>query len=211
MILNLKTILGAFCGVLFVAPALTGATNPTAPKPIVYASDGSYMVPKEYREWIFLGSGLDMVYGPKAAVSHHMFDNVFVNPEAYQSFLKTGTWPDETVMVLEIRGAETEASINRGGQTQGSEAMGMEVHLKDPSRFPGGWAFFDVDDAGRGSLIKRPATCYSCHEEHGAVDTTFVQFYPVLLSLARDKGTLDPKYLKEIAAPAATQGAAAPK
>ena len=126
-----------------------------------------------------------------------MFDNVFVDPASYRSFLADGTWPDKTVMVLEIRGAETNASINKGGHSQGTEVMGTEVHLKDAARFAGGWAFFDVNDAGVGTMIPRPATCYACHEEHAAVDTTFVQFYPTLLPLARTKGTLSAAYLKE--------------
>jgi hypothetical protein len=42
--------------------------------------------------------------------------------------------------------------------------------------------------------------CYSCHEQHAAVDTTFVQFYPTLLEIAKKKGTLAPGYLKEEAA-----------
>ena len=29
--------------------------------------------------------------------------------------------------------------------------------------------------------------CYSCHEQHGAVDTTFVQFYPTLIDAAKQK------------------------
>ena len=39
---------------------------------------------------------------------HHMFDNVFVNPASYQAFLKTGTWPDKTELVLEVRNARGE-------------------------------------------------------------------------------------------------------
>ena len=46
-------------------------------------------------------------------------------------------------------------------------------------------------------MIPRSAECYSCHAEHAAVDTTFVQFYPTLLPLAASKGTLSPSYLKE--------------
>jgi len=38
--------------------------------------------------------------------------------------------------------------------------------------------------------------CYSCHEQHGAVDTTFVQSYPTLLNIAKRKNTLNPAYLK---------------
>ena len=34
------------------------------------------------------------------------------------------------------------------------------------------------------------APCVECHSEHGAVERTFVQFYPHLLDVARAKGTL---------------------
>ena len=40
-----------------------------------------------------------------------------------------------------------------------------------------------------GKAIPTTANCYSCHQEHGAVDTTFVQFYPTLAGIAREKGT----------------------
>jgi len=32
--------------------------------------------------------------------------------------------------------------------------------------------------------------CRTCHAKDGAVDTTFVQFYPTLAEVARRKGTL---------------------
>jgi hypothetical protein len=46
------------------------------------------------------------------------------------------------------------------------------------------------------------ADCYSCHASHAAVDTTFVQFYPTLLPIAKSKNTLTPAYLKEVETPA---------
>jgi hypothetical protein len=75
--------------------------------------------------------------------------------------------------------------------------MGFEVHVKDESRFPGKWAFFGFGDTTPAKMVPRSADCYSCHAEHAAVDTTFVQFYPTLLPLATTKGTLSPSYLKE--------------
>ena len=48
--------------------------------------------------------------------------------------------------------------------------------------------------------MPQTASCYSCHQEHGVVDTTFVQFYPTLMPIAKDKGTLTADYLKEIGA-----------
>ena len=40
------------------------------------------------------------------------------------------------------------------------------------------------------------ATCYACHSTNGAVENTFVQFYPTLLEVATRKGTLRESYLK---------------
>ena len=158
------------------------------------------MLPEHYREWVYLTTGFDMSYNKAAsAADHHMFDNVFVNPEAYKTFLQTGTWPDKTVMVLEARMAEGKGSINQKGNYQGSEVMGMEVHVKDEARFPGKWAFFGFANGNTGEFIPSSAPCYSCHAEHGAVDTTFVQFYPTLLGVAKSKGTLSAGYEKETA------------
>jgi Cytochrome P460 len=164
-----------------------------------YTSDGRLQYPEHYRSWIYLSSGFDMNYNAKAqAGGRHVFDNVFVNPEAYKEFLGTGTWPEHSVFVLEIRNAEAKGSINRSGNYQGSGSVGIEVHVKDSARFPGKWAFFDVSDGKAAKIIPQSAGCYSCHAEHGGVDTTFVQFYPTLLPLAKSKGTLSPAYLKEI-------------
>jgi hypothetical protein len=140
-----------------------------------------------------------MSYNPAMRMGHDMFDNVFVNPEAYKVFVATGTWPDKTVFVVEARGALSRGSINKQGNYQG-ELMGMEVHVKD-ARFPGSWAFFSFDDGKVSAKIPATADCYSCHQAHAAVDTTFVQFYPTLLPIATTKGTLSANYLKDVAAP----------
>ena len=79
--------------------------------------------------------------------------------------------------------------------------MGLEVHVKD-SRFSGNWAFFGFGEGKTSKMIPTTASCYSCHSEHGAVDTTFIQFYPTLLPIAKLKGTLTVGYQKEIAEPA---------
>jgi hypothetical protein len=139
--------------------------------------------------------------GDKLAVpdQRHMLDNVFVNPEAYASFQKTGAWPDQTIFVKENRIAESAGTLSKSGRFQ-SGVMTVEIHVKDQARFPGQWAFFASTD-GKVPATLRPAsaTCYSCHGDHGAVDTTFVQFYPTLLGIAKAKGTLSAGYLKDSA------------
>lgn len=82
--------------------------------------------------------------------------------------------------------------------------MGLEVHVKDEARFPGKWAFFSFDSpAKNGTLVPSTAPCYTCHAQHAAVDTTFVQFYPTFLPVARAKGTLSAAFVKESADSAA--------
>lgn len=170
-----------------------------------YTSDAQLKKPEDYRTWVYLSSGFDMSYAPGAqGMDHHMFDNVFVNPEAYESFLKTGTWPDKTMFTLEVRMAKGKGSINQKGSYQGTDVMGMEVHVKD-SRLPGGWGFFGFDENKTAKMTPTDANCYTCHREHGAVDTTFVQFYPTLLPVAESKGTLSAAYQEESATPAKTE------
>jgi hypothetical protein len=133
-----------------------------------YNKSGELLPPTNYREWIYLSSGIDMSYAPKAAgmQDHSMFDNVFVNPEAYRAFLETGTWPDKTVMVLEAREARSKGSINQQGHFQSGGVMDLEVHVKDEARFPGKWAFFSFDSVGsNGTLIPQGAPCYTCHTD----------------------------------------------
>ncbi len=166
-----------------------------------YTSDGELKLPEHYREWVYLTTGFNMSYNPAMRMGHDLFDNVFVDPASYKAFVETGTWPDKTTLVLEVRGAEGKGSINQTGNYQGTEVMGLEVHVKDEARFPGKWAFFGFDDGKTGKIFPQGAECYTCHTAHAAVDTTFVQFYPTLLPIAKSKGTLSASYQKESATP----------
>jgi hypothetical protein len=166
-----------------------GDTAATPGQRLAYTRDGRLERPGHFREWIYLTSGFDMSYSAERQMGHHAFDNVFVNPGAYQAFLATGTWPDQTVLVIENRAAEGKGSINKSGNYQGTKIIGLEVHVKDAARFAGGWAFFEFEDSAPAAMIPRSAECYSCHAAHAAVDTTFVQFYPTLLPIAQSKGT----------------------
>ncbi len=173
----------------------TAAATLMAQQTPQFTPSGDLVLPANYREWVFLSSGLGMTYQPSTAANGDpspSFTNVFVNPAAYRSFVQTGKWPDKTVLVLEVRSSESKGSINKDGQYQ-ADLDHVAVEVKDTTRFPAnGWAFFALGKGSSGRLIPRTADCYSCHAEHGAVDNTFVQFYPTLLPIARQKGTLKP-------------------
>ena len=148
----------------------------------------SLMLPADYREWVFLSSGLGMTYGPLAAHAPDdapKFDNVFVSPAPYRAFLKTGEWPDKTMFMLEVRASQSKGSINNGGHFQ-TGVVGLEAEVKDN----GQWTFYSFDEnRNEGKALPRTASCYACHAANGAVDNTFVQFYPTLAPVAQAKGT----------------------
>ena len=168
---------------------------------VSYAASGQAMRPLNYRDWVFLTSGLGMTYGPAqpAAGRPPLFDNVFVNPQSYKAFVNTGRWPDGTMFILELRRSVANASINNGGFTQ-TEVAALESAVKDSQRFAatGGWAYLEFGAPPKAveSAAPQPptATCYACHSTHTAVENTFVQFYPTLFDIAREKGTIKATY-----------------
>src|SRR5579859_3821853 len=92
----------------FASTMFFGLVSPNAVAPVsasdgpVITADKELQFPAQYREWVYLGSGLDMSYNTKEDASDHsMFNTVFVNPSSYKAFKKTGTWPDGTALVLE--------------------------------------------------------------------------------------------------------------
>jgi hypothetical protein len=184
---------------LAIAFSVVTRAQPAADDGPQYRDGDSLVFPADYRTWIFLGAGLGMTYeGEGGAEGPQMFSNAFVNPSSHRHFMETGAWPDGTTFVLEFRGSASEASINRAGRFQTELAL-VEAEVKD-SRFEDGWAFYQFGQAGAlrdvappmgGAAVER---CIECHTEHTAVERTFVQFYPTLLEVAREKGTLKPGF-----------------
>ena len=165
-----------------------------------YLNGTSLVRPIDYREWPFVGSALGLTYEAETASpdAPPIFTNVFVNPSSHRAFMETGLWPSGTVLVLELRRSQTDAAPNKGGRFQG-DLLGLEAEVKD-SRFSDGWAFFNF---GRGTDLTEVAAplagdaaapCVQCHTKETAVERTFVQFYPTLLEVARQKGTLKPGF-----------------
>jgi hypothetical protein len=158
-----------------------------------YTQDGKLVAPKNYREWVYLSSGLGMTYSKSGPNNDPMFTNVFVAPEAYRAFLQTGQWPEKTVLVMEMYTSGTEGSINKGGHYQLASMGGIEAHVKDSSRPGDRWKFYGFDEDGKPADARGNGNvCTQCHTKNGGVEDTFVQFYPTLLPVARAKGTLRP-------------------
>jgi hypothetical protein len=187
-----------------LVPVQAQREGPTASQPSAqreeagprYTAAGELLRPTDFRDWQFVTAGLGMTYNtPTGAARTPNFTNVWVNPPAYRAFMKTGQWPDKTMFILEVRASASEGSINKGGHFQ-SNLVVIEASVKDEARFPGKWAYFDFgrDMKPQVQALPRTERCYACHTENGAVDNTFVQFYPTLLEVAQRMGTLRPSF-----------------
>jgi len=173
--------------VALAATILMAASPDPTPGHPQYTGDNQLLRPADYRDWVFLSSGLGMSYSAQAG--HEMFTNVFVPQWAYQEFMKSGKWPEKTMFVVEERGATSKGSINKVGHYQTTELMGIGVEVKDQSHFPDKWAYFNFDEDTKSASANPKAGCWQCHDDHAAVEHSFVQFYPTLKPVAKKFGT----------------------
>jgi hypothetical protein len=157
-----------------------------------FTPEGKLVRPMGYRKWVFVSSGYGMSYSQSPSGTQ-MFTNVFVTPAAYDYFVANGKWPDKTMFVLEVYGSTSRGSINKHGSYQ-TELSGLDVEVKDESRFADKWAYFNFLETAKTASADTPGKndCWQCHEQNAAVEHSFVQFYPELLKIAQAKRTIKP-------------------
>ena len=164
------------------APQVIGVDHP------LYTADGKLALPENYRQWVFLSSGFGMNYSNSGG-SHPMFTNVYVSPAAYQGFRSNGKWPNGSQFVVEIY-SPAQGSINKSGYFQ-DQMQGLDIEVKDSSQ-KNEWSYYNFNPGDKTAEALGGGACNSCHSEHAAVEHTFVQFYPTLLSFAQEKHLLKP-------------------
>ena len=182
-------VLIAVSGAVVLAAGLRAQTPEAKPRTQIkltgarFSADGELQRPVDYRNWRFVTTGVGMSYGPAAQAAalsgNVLFDNVFVQPQAYDAFLRDGVWPEGTMFVLELRRSETQRPPNNRGYFQ-TDVVAIEASVKDSSRFKGSWAYFDFGRQASSAVPQPESNCFACHKQNAAVDMTFVQFYPTL-------------------------------
>lgn len=189
-----QTFFVVLLGLAVLLAALSGASKSETAAAVgpQFTTDGKLVRPEGYRRWVYVSSGYGMSYS-QTPDSMQLFTNVFVTPAAYDYYVAKGKWPDKTMFVLELYGSASRGSINKSGRYQ-DDFVGLDVEVKDEARFPDKWAYFEFDLTRKAAGATTPGqnACWKCHEQNAAVEHSFVQFYPVLLKVAREKGTIKP-------------------
>jgi hypothetical protein len=193
---NVTVWIGAVAVIAGLSYVLTGAAIPPAsaqtqtPAALVeFTPDGKLKQPVGYRKWVHVGTPLtpkDM-NGDDDSISE--FHAVYMDPESFAHYEKTGKFRDGTVMVKEFIGVGSKEAVSGNGYFMG-KFTGLEFSIKDSKRFkdePGSWAYFNfgVKYPLKAEAPKEAAAlCNECHQDNAETDWVFSQYYPVLRAAA---------------------------
>jgi hypothetical protein len=140
--------------------------------------------PAGYERGVPIGTSLGLGYSEgSASHAHEQFHQVSIEPGALDAFVKTGEFPEGTMIALEVADAGVRVLPARMGRFA-NERVGLEMAVKDHRATPDGWAYYSFGDGTRASATRFPTSaCFSCHRAHAATDNVFTQFYPRLRRL----------------------------
>jgi hypothetical protein len=94
--------------------------------------------------------------------------------------MEHSTYADGTMFLLSFYRAEGKSEPQLPGFVQGAR-YSQEIHVIDKARFSDGSGFFMFPNRNAtSSPLPAGNECITCHNEHGAFDGTFIQFYPDL-------------------------------
>lgn len=157
-----------------------------------YDPAGKLLRPTGYEKWVVVGTSIGLGYSEDAKPDPDnpgLFHNVYLQPEAFDQFVETGTFPEQTVFIVtnnRSQPARTKGPVSRIGFVA-APTSGLEVAVKDSKRSPEGWAYYMFRGPPDKSATSRSAEaafaakdCYDCHASHGQTDSVFTQFYSVL-------------------------------
>jgi len=156
---------------------------------VEFTADGKLKQPVGYREWVFVGSPLtpNDLNGDKANFPE--FHAVYIDPESFAQYRKTGEFRDGTVLIKELSSVGSKKAASGNGYFQG-DITGLDITIKDSKRFkdePGSWAYFSFGHKYplKNEAAKNPTSaCNQCHQNNAKQDWVFTQYYPVLRAAA---------------------------
>jgi hypothetical protein len=176
--------------VLTRAPVPRASAEEKAPALVEFTADGKLKQPVGYRKWVYVGTPLTPNDLNGGEASFPEFHEVYMDPESFAYYEKTGKFRDGTVLVKELSSVGSKEAPSGKGYFQG-EFTGLEAAIKDSKRFkdePGNWGYFSFGHKYplKAEVAKNAvASCNQCHQDNaGKTDWVFSKYYPVLRAAA---------------------------
>lgn len=184
-------------GIASVAQVLEAATARPAPAwGPQWTANGELVLPRGYHEWVFLGSPLtpNGLNGGKAGFPE--YHNVYVHPEVFRAYRRTGEWPEGTIMLKELQLSQPGtfpdgSSVEASGRGYFPAARnGIDISVRDSRRFKdtNGWGFFNfghhAPPYAKTAAAAPKEACAGCHMAN-ATNMVFSKFYTPILDAKR--------------------------
>jgi hypothetical protein len=157
-----------------------------------YDGKGELVLPEGFRQWVFIGAPLTPNGLNNGKAGFPEYHHVYVNPDAFAVYQRTGRFPEGTVIAKELvllqSGEYPDGSKNAasGRGFFAGDAHGMDVMVKDSSRFSetNGWGFFNFGHRAppyaRTAAAAPASSCGGCHAANAGKGMVFRSYYPVL-------------------------------
>ena len=114
---------------------LKAAVAAPAPQSLVeFTADGKLKIPEGYRKWVYIGTPLTPNELNNGEARFNEFHNVYIDPESFAHFEKTGQFRDGTVIIKELVRIGSKEATSGKGYFMGDFA-GLESSIKDSKRF----------------------------------------------------------------------------
>jgi hypothetical protein len=194
--LALSSIALAGLGVISMAaltasPPIVKAETQLSCHTAQYDAAGDLLLPKGFERWIYVGSPLtpNALNGGQAGFPE--YHNVYIEPCAYDAYLKTNQFPEGTILFKELQltlSAENADGSRNEPSGRGffpGKFNGADVTVKDSTRYAatGGWGYYNFnhhEPKATTAKVKDKNECAYCHMASAKKDEVWTQFYPRL-------------------------------
>jgi hypothetical protein len=156
-----------------------------------YTADGDLILPKNFEEWVYVGSPLTPNAINGGMANFPEFHNVYIEPGSYEIYKRTNVFPEGTIFFKELQ--LTLPAQNPDGSRQEPSGKGYfpghlngaDVTVKDTKRYAetGGWGYFNFnhhEPKAPTAKLKSKDECAFCHMANAKKDEVWTQFYPRL-------------------------------
>ena len=151
-----------------------------------FDGSGELIRPAGWREWIFVGSPVTPNSLNGGAAPFPEFHSVYIDPESWAHYKKTGTFREGTMFAKELTLVGETAASSGVGFFNG-KLQGFEIAHKDSSKYTdesGGWAYYTFghkpEPYADSAAAMPTCACAACHTALAAEDMVFTQYYPIL-------------------------------
>jgi Cytochrome P460 len=160
--------------------------------PPEYTSSGEFILPKNFHEWIYVGSPFTPNALNGGMANFPEFHNVYMEPCSYEKYQQTNVFPEGTIFFKELQLTLPPPDNADGSRTEPSGRgyfpgpyNGADSTVKDTKRYAdtGGWGYYNFnhhEPKAPTAKLKPQTECAYCHQASAKKDEVWTQFYPQL-------------------------------